>query len=429
MKNRYQKSNQAFKKINRLIPLASQTFSKSYLQYVKGTAPLFVSRAKGCRIWDVDGNEYVDMINSLLAVSLGYNHPSTNRAIAKQLKKGISFSLATLLEGELAELLIKYIPSAEMVRFGKNGSDATTGAIRLARAITGREEIAVCGFHGWHDWYIGSTTRKLGVPKSTVELTHKFEYNNLESLAKIFKSRRNKIAAVIMEPMSYEWPKDNFLAKVKKLAHQHGALLIFDEVITGFRFGLGGAQKYFEVTPDLSCFGKSMANGMPISALVGKRQYMKRVEDIFYSFTFGGESLSLAVAIATIQEMKNNNFSKVIDQTGKYLKIGTERIIKKHGLMEVVELKGANHWQIFFFHDHRAAKAMEIKSYVQEELLARGVLWYGQHNISFSHRQKDLDFVLSHYNQVFELLSNQLAKGVLSKGIKSRMITDIFKVR
>ena len=288
MITKLKKSQQLFKKASAVIPLASQTFSKSYLQYIKGRAPLFITRGQGAKVWDVDGNEYVDFINGLLCVVLGYCYPAVDQAIVKQLKNGISFSLPSPLEYELAQMLIKIIPCAEMVRFGKNGSDVTSGAIRLARAVTGRDEIAVCGYHGWHDWYIGSTARNLGVPKSTRRLTHKFEYNNLESLKMIFKKRKGKLAAVIMEPMNYVEPKGNFLQRVKSLAHQNGALLIFDEIITGFRYHLGGAQKLFGVTPDLATFGKSMANGMPIAALVGKKKYMKKVEDIFYSFTYCG---------------------------------------------------------------------------------------------------------------------------------------------
>src|SRR3989338_10730241 len=185
MVKKFNKSNQLFKKVRKVIPLASQTFSKSYLIYVKGFAPLFLTHGKGARVWDVDGNQYIDFVNGLLPVILGYQYPVVDKAIAKQLKKGITFSLDSPLEYDLAKLLIKYIPCAEMVRFGKNGSDVTTGAVRLARAITGKDHVAVCGYHGWHDWFIGSTSRHLGVPRSTQVLTHKFVYNDIGSLEKI----------------------------------------------------------------------------------------------------------------------------------------------------------------------------------------------------------------------------------------------------
>ncbi len=425
----FRKSNQFLKQVEKVIPLASQTFSKSYLQFVKGAAPLFLERGKGANVWDIDGYKYLDFINALLPVILGYQYPAVDEAIKKQLKKGIIFSLPSPLEYELATLLKKHIPCAEMVRFGKNGSDATTGAIRLARAATDREHLAVCGYHGWHDWYIGSTPRNLGVPKSTQQLTHKFEYNNLASLEKIFKRYKNQVAAVIMEPMSYEEPKDNFLRKVKALAHKHGALLIFDEVITGFRFDLGGAQKLFGVTPDLAAFGKSMANGMPISALVGKRKYMEKIKDIFYSFTQGGEILSIAAAIATIKEMERRNVISYIKKLGTYLQTKTNDLILSHGLRGIVEVKGNPAWQVFSIHESNGFSDLEIKSYIQQELLQRGFLWYGSHNMSFSHTKGDADKLLEAYDEIFAKLSVLLANEQLRKALKGKPITNIFKVR
>jgi glutamate-1-semialdehyde 2,1-aminomutase len=425
----YIKSNQMLKKVSRVIPLASQTFSKSYLQYIKGQAPLFITRAKGCRVWDIDGNEYIDFINGLLPVILGYQYPAVDRAIMQQLKKGIIFSLPSPLENELAELLIKHIPCAEMVRFGKNGSDVTTGAIRLARAVTGRDHVAVCGYHGWHDWYIGSTTKNLGVPKSTQKLTHKFEYNDIKSLEKIFNDNKNKIAAAIMEPMNYVEPEKGFLKKVKELAHQNGALLIFDEVITGFRFSLGGAQKLFGVIPDLASFGKSMANGMPISALVGKRKYMEKVGDIFYSFTNGGENLSLAAAIATIKEMEKKKVIEELWRKGRYLIDKTNKLIKDNDLQEVLKIKGKPCWSLLFTYQYNGYSDLEIKSYLQQELLQAGFLWYGQHNMSFSHRQHDIDGLINAYRQIFSQLKKLLDKKKLKENLRGEPITNIFKVR
>ncbi|EKD68255.1 MAG: Aminotransferase, class III pyridoxal-phosphate dependent, partial [uncultured bacterium] len=203
----FEKSHQLFEKAKEVIPLATQTFSKSYLQYIRDVAPLFITHGKGSRVWDVDGNEYVDFVNGLLAIILGYQYPAVDDAIRNQLESGINFSLPSPLEYELAKKLTDLIPCAEMVRFGKNGSDVTSGAIRLARAVTGREHVVVCGYHGWHDWYIGSTAKHLGVPESTRAQTHKFEYNNLDSLGKVFAQYKDQIAAVIMEPMNYKEPE------------------------------------------------------------------------------------------------------------------------------------------------------------------------------------------------------------------------------
>lgn len=429
MTRQFIKSNQMLKRVSRVIPLASQTFSKSYLQYIKGQAPLFITHAKGCRVWDIDGSEYIDFINGLLPVILGYQYPVVDRAIKQQLKKGIIFSLPSPLENELAELLIKHIPCAEMVRFGKNGSDVTTGAIRLARAVTGKDHVAMCGYHGWHDWSIGTTTRNLGVPRATRKLSHKFNYNDIASLKKIFKDKKNKIAAVIMEPMNYIEPEKGFLEKVKELAHKNGALLIFDEVITGFRWSLGGAQKYFKVIPDLACFGKSMANGMPISALVGRRKYMEKVADIFYSFTSGGEALSLAAAIATIEEMEKKKVLDNIWRQGEYLIKRANLLIKKHDLEKVLKIKGKPCWNLMFTYESNGCSGLEIKSYLQQELIQKGILWFGQHNMSFSHTRKDIDSLLRAYSIIFPKLKKLLEEGKLKKNLKGEPITNIFKIR
>jgi len=429
MKRKFSNSNQLFKKAKQAIPLAAQTFSKSYLQFIRGQSPLFITHGRGAKVWDVDGNQYIDFINGLLSVVLGYQYKAVDQAIKKQLGQGISFSLSSPLEYQLAQLLIKHIPCAEMVRFGKNGSDVTSGAVRLARAVTGRDDVVVCGYHGWHDWYIGATSRNLGVPKSTRAMTHKFTYNDIDSLKKTFRQHKNKIAAVIMEPMSYEEPKDNFLQKVKSLTHQHGALLIFDEVITGFRFNLGGAQKLFKVTPDLAAFGKSMANGMPIAALVGRKKYMARVADIFYSFTFGGETLSLAAAIATIKEMEKKKVIENIWQKGRYLQIETRKLLKQNGLADIIKVKGMPCWQVFIFSPFKKYSDLEIKSYLQQEIIQAGYLWYGQHNISFSHTLKDINGLLNVYRHVFPKLKRLLDTNQLKQNLFGEPITNIFKIR
>jgi len=232
-----------------------------------------------------------------------------------------------------------------------------------------------------------------------------------------------------MEPMNYIEPQAGFLESVKKLTHKNGALLIFDEIITGFRFDLGGAQKLFGVIPDLATFGKSMANGMPISALVGKRQYMKKINDIFYSFTFGGEALSLAAAIATIKEIERRNVIKNIWQKGKYLQEKTDELLEKNGLGEIIKLKGKPCWQVFIVSNSGRYSDLEIKSYLQQELIQAGFLWYGQHNISFSHSHKDIDKLVEAYSRIFPKLKKLLDEGKLKENLKGEPITNIFKIR
>ncbi|MBI1984656.1 MAG: aminotransferase class III-fold pyridoxal phosphate-dependent enzyme [Candidatus Wildermuthbacteria bacterium] len=425
----FSRSQAFFKKVRRVIPLASQTFSKSYLQYVPGQAPLFITHGKGAYVWDLDQNKYLDLINGLLPVVLGYQYKKVDDAIRAQLKKGIIFSLPSPLEYELASKLKQLIPCAEMVRFGKNGSDATAGAVRLARAVTRRNRIAVCGYHGWQDWYIGANPRNQGVPEAVKNLVHKFEYNNLAELEQIFKKYPNEFAAVVMEPMTSEEPRDNFLQKVKALTHKHGALFILDEIITGFRFSLGGAQKYFKVTPDLAAFGKSMANGMAISVVAGLEKYMKKMEDIFFSFTFGGECLSLAAALATIEEMEKKHVIQYLWSMGAYLQNSTRKILEKNGLQSFIQLKGKPCWQLFVIHDHQGFSAFEIKSYIQKALVQRGILWAGSHNMSFSHKKIDIEYLLRSYKAVFGMLENAVKNNTLRKELKGKIIPGNYSVR
>ncbi|MEY8251499.1 MAG: aminotransferase class III-fold pyridoxal phosphate-dependent enzyme, partial [Colwellia sp.] len=340
MTKSYNKSSQWLERAEKTIPLGSQTFSKSRIAYPKNVSPLFIKRGEDCQVWDADDNQYTDFVSGLLSVSLGYCNEAVDNAVIKQIKSGVTFSLPHQLEMQVAEKLVELIPCADMVRFGKNGSDATSAAIRLARAFTQKEHVAVCGYHGWQDWYIGSTTRDLGVPESTKSLTHTFKYNDISSLEQLFSQQENKIAAVILEPMNTHFPQDNFLQKVKDLCKKQGAVLIFDETITGFRFSMGGAQALFGVTPDLATFGKGMANGYPISAVVGRRDIMMLMQDIFFSGTFAGETLSLAATQATLDFMIKNNVVKHLTAMGEKLQAGLEKIIDDMQAQHWLSLSG-----------------------------------------------------------------------------------------
>ena len=272
----FSQSEAMLARAEKTIPLGSQTFSKSRTQYPLGASPYFIAKGKGAYVWDVDGNEYVDFISSLCAVTLGYNDPDVTRAVRDQLEDGVIFSLPHPVEMEVAELIVEMVPCAEKVRFGKNGSDATAGAIRIARAFTGRDRVAVCGYHGWQDWYIGSTLRNLGVPQATRDLTHSFAFNDAESLQQLMKAHPGEFAAVILEPMNVASPTPDFLHQVQDIARANGAVLVFDETITGFRYANGGAQEFFGVTPDLATFGKGLANGYPVSAGGGRAPHQKK---------------------------------------------------------------------------------------------------------------------------------------------------------
>ncbi|HSW04739.1 aminotransferase class III-fold pyridoxal phosphate-dependent enzyme [Aquabacterium sp.] len=425
----FDKSQAFLQRAERVIPLGSQTFSKSRTQYPYGVSPYFIERGQGSRVWDMDGNEYIDFINSLASITLGYNDPDVSAAVAAQLQDGVIFSLPHRLECEVAELICEMVPCAEMVRFGKNGSDATAGAVRIARAFTNREHIAQCGYHGWQDWYIGTTARNRGVPVSTRELTHPFAYNDLASLQALFDKHPGQIAGVIMEPMGGTEPAPGFLQAVKDLAHQQGALLIFDETITGFRFANGGAQAWFGVTPDLATFGKGLANGYPVSAIAGRADVMKMMEEVFFSFTFGGEALSLAAAKATLSKLKSQPVINRLTHHGQTIQAGLKQLIAEHQLEDVFSVSGHPTWTFLNIRDARGATVFEIKTLLMQEQHQRGILCLGAHNLSYAHSDADIQALLQMYREVLPLIGQALDAGTLRQQLRCEPLVPLFKVR
>ena len=426
----FERSQLFLARAEQVIPLGSQTFSKSRTQYPWGVSPYFVQRAQGTRVWDLDGNEYIDFVNSLASVTLGYQDEDVTRAVAEQLQhSGVIFSLPHPLECEVAELICEMVPCAEMVRFGKNGSDATAAAVRLVRAHTARDHVAVCGYHGWQDWYIGSTARNRGVPQATRELTHAFAYNDLGSLQALFERYPGQIAGIVMEPMGATEPQPGFLQAVKDLAHREGALLTFDETITGFRFANGGAQAWFGVTPDLASFGKGLANGYPVSAIAGRRDVMKLMEEVFFSFTFGGETLSLAAAKATLQKLQREPVIDTLMRRGERLLAGTRAVIEQAGLSDVFAIGGHPAWTFLTIRDARGASAFEIKTLLMQEQHQRGILCLGTHNLSYAHTDADIDALVAMYADVLPLIGRALDAGTLRQQLRCEPLVPLFKVR
>jgi glutamate-1-semialdehyde 2,1-aminomutase len=425
----FDKSNKHLLRAEKTIPLGSQTFSKSRTQYPVGISPLFASKVNGPHLWDLDGNKYIDLVSSLASITLGYNDPRVNKAVSKQLKKSVGMSLPAVLEAEVSELLVELVPSAEMVRFGKNGTDATSAAIRLARAYTGRDHVLVCGYFGWQDWSIGSTTRNKGVPDAVSSLTHKFEFNNLDSLSSLFSQLESKVAAVILEPMNVTYPTQGYLEAVKELAHSQGALLIFDETITGFRFSAGGAQELFGVTPDISTFGKGMANGYPISAVVGRKDVMMEMEEIFFSGTFGGELLSLAAAKHVLERHKNENVARELEIIGGDLEVLTNRAIHEVGIGEILSLSGHPTWTFLNWRATPEFSVEEIKTYFMQLIFERGLLLLGTHNVTLAHKRKVAEKIGEIYFEVFEIMKDKIEKSTLRSDLKVEPLKPLFKVR
>lgn len=425
----FNQSSKWLERAEKTIPLGSQTFSKSRIAYPNKVSPLFIKRGQGCQVWDADDNQYTDFVSGLLSVSLGYCNKAIDDAVIEQIKSGVTFSLPHKLEMEVAEKLVELIPCAEMVRFGKNGSDATSAAIRLARAFTQKEHVAVCGYHGWQDWYIGSTSRDLGVPKVTKELTHAFKYNNIESLKEVFSQNSNQIAAVILEPMNTHYPENDFLQNVKALCQQHGAVLIFDETITGFRYSMGGAQELFSVTPDLATFGKGMANGYPISAVVGRKDIMLLMEDIFFSGTFAGETLSLAATKATLEFMQTNDVVGHLTLIGKKLQSGLQEIINDMKAEKWLSISGHPVWSFLNIGEQGKYSAIELKSLFLQEMAQHGFLLGGGHNLNYAHKNKEIDALLNAYRDVLATLAETIAEEDFATRFNGKLLEPVFKVR
>ena len=425
----YQESNDHLKRAEKSIPLGSQTFSKSKTQYPVGISPLYIDKAKGSEVWDIDGNKYYDLVNSLGAVTLGYQNKKIDNQVKKQLKKGTIFSLPGVLEAEVAELIIETVPSAEMVRFSKNGSDATSAAIRLARAYTGKTEIAFCGYHGWADWYIGATSMNKGVPDIVSALTHKFEYNNIDSLQEIFNKCENNIAAVILEPMNLAYPKNDFLNSVKKLAKKYNSVLIFDETITGYRFSEGGAQKEFAVIPDLTTLGKGIANGYPLAAIVGRKELMKEMENIFFSGTFGGELLSLAAAKTVIQMHLDYEITKDLAAIGENIATNLNKLIVSNGMTSCLTLTGHPTWKFLNWSPTEKYSSSVLKTYFMQEMFKRGVLVLSTHNVSITITEKIISKILSAYDEVLTNMSFNIKNDTILENLLVDPITPLFSVR
>ena len=400
------RSKELLERAFRVIPSGTQTFSKGPNQWARGVSPAFLERGEGAWVWDVDGNRYLDHLMALGPIVLGYNSPAVSDAVARQLRDGAVFSQMHRLEVEVAEKLCELIPCAEMVRFGKNGSDVTTAAVRASRAFTGRERVAFAGYHGWHDWYIGTTTRDRGVPKAVKALSHTFAYNDIDSLSALFERFPGEFACVMMEPMGIEDPKPGYLQAVKTLCEEHGAILVFDEIVSGFRVSMGGAQAHFGVTPHLACFGKAMANGLPLSAVVGRKDIMMVFDEIFFSGTFGGEALSLAACQATLAEMNRIDAIQKIWGYGAKLSAEITDQIERHGLGDHVQLLGLPVRSVVAFPNAVEKESLLRRTFFMQECVKRGLLYFCSHIPCAAHGDAELKFTAQVLREVFPLFAD-----------------------
>lgn len=417
------KSDEYYKVALELIPAQTQTLAKGTGQNIKGVAPKYLQRGKGAHVWDVDGNEFIDYTMGVGPLSLGYSYDVVDEAIKEQLKDGITFSLTHPLEVEIAELINKVVPNAESIRYSRGGADVVSGAVRVARAFTGRNKVLCCGYHGWHDWYIAVTDRNKGIPETIQDLTFTFSYNDIQS---VIDSIDSDTACVVLEPYVFEEPKNDFLQKLRDVCTKNGTLLVFDEMWSGFRIAVGGAQEYFGVNADLACFSKAVANGMPLSVLTGRKEVMSVLEkDVFFFNTFGGEALSLAAAKATINEMIKNNVPAQLAKQGNKLKVGYNKIAEELG-MNYTKCSGFDCRTIMTF-DSSAGNPLELKSLVQQEMIKRGILWGGFHNMSFSHSDSDIEYTLKAYKEVLPILRKAVEENNVKGYLRGEPVEPVFR--
>lgn len=422
---RLDRSLELYEKAVQIIPGGSQTNSKRPEGYAPGAFPIYLDRGEGCRVWDVDGNKYIDYIMALGPVNLGYAYPRVNDAVREQLEKATIINLLNPLEVELAQEIIEAVPCAEMVRFMKSGAEATSACVRVARAYTGREKVAHCGYHGWHDTFTASSANPRGVPQALRELIRSFRYNDLGSLEKILEAEGDEIACIIMEPRTP--PVEGFLEGVRELADRYGAVLIYDEIVTGFRLALGGAQEYYGVTPDLAAFAKGMSNGLPLSAFVGKREIMEIAKDLVISTTYGGEALSLAAGVATIRELREQNVFQHTWEMGRKLMDGWTEIGSELGLSLGNSGLAPIHAPVMDMGTPELTR--DAWTFFLQESARRGVLFRrgGLNFISYSHKEEDVDYTLDVCRSAMKLLKQAIEEGDLSSRLETREIKPSFR--
>ena len=422
----YDRSLDLLAAARRVVPGASQTLSKGPHMFVEGAYPVFLERGQDSRVWDVDGNVYTDYILGLAAITLGYSYPAVNDAVARQLERGSIFSLPSPLEVDVAERLVGLIPCAEMVRFLKSGSEANAAAVRVARAATGRDVVIVSGYHGWHDWYAITTPLHRGIPKVFGDVIASFQYNDLGSLEAALEQHRGRVAAVMMEPVLLDEPWPGFLAGVKTLTHRHGALLIFDEIVTGFRWAIGGAQEHFGVVPDLATFGKGMANGLPLAAVVGPRDLMRELEAVFVSSTFGGDALALAACRATVEEYSRQPVIERLWAAGRRFQAGFGRRAEGTGVPARC-LGYPVHPKITFEHERAETRRLLMSLFLQEAAKRGVILHFAGLNVSFSHTDAVIDESLEACGQALGVVAEALSDGRIRERLEGKPYLEAFK--
>ena len=431
---KFDKSKALQERAHALIPGGAHVYAKGDDQFPLH-APAFIERGQGCHVWDMDGNEFIEYGMGLRAVSLGHGYPSVAEAAYRQSLSGMNFTRPSPIEIECAEMLAALIPSAEMVKFAKNGSDVTTAAVKLARAFTGRDMVAVCGdqpFFSVDDWFIGSTPLSAGIPKVTQELTVKFQYNDLASVEDLFRRYPGQIACLILEAETTVVPDPGFLQGLQEFVRKNGAVFILDEMITGFRWHLGGAQTYYGLHPDLSTFGKAIANGFSLSALVGRRELMERgglshsKERVFLlSTTHGAETSSLAAAREAMRIYRQDAVIEHLYAQGKRLREGIERAIASYHLAGHFAVLGKEPNLVYATRDENKKPSQAFRTLFLQETIKRGLLMPSL-VVSFSHSDQDIDRTVDGVAEALGVYKRALEDGV-DKYLVGRPVKPVYR--
>jgi glutamate-1-semialdehyde 2,1-aminomutase len=436
---KYQQSLSLYLQAEKFFPYGTQLLSRSPRMAAFGEAPIYFERAKDAHFWDVDGNEFIDCGMGVGPVILGYCYEPVDTAVKEQIDKGVLGTINNEVEIEMAKAICHMVPCGEMVKFCKSGGEADAIAVRLARGYTGKDVVLFCGYHGWHDWYLAANLESesmlnehlrpgiipKGVPTALAGTSIPFEYNNLDSLKNTLDKYAGKVACIIMEAVRYNQPEKGFLEGVRQLADDYECVLIFDEVVTGFRMALGGAQEYYGVTPDLATFGKAIANGYSLAAVAGKEKIMASQYDSFISSTYFSDTISLAAGIAVLNELRTKPVFDTLEKNGQQLTDGINALAKKYNIK--VEVEGRlNQFHLSLGYGDQNGK---IDTLYMQEMIARGIYCVGGWYMCYTHTRKDIDKILAATDETFEILAKAIEHDKVDEILRAPVREVVFKRR
>jgi glutamate-1-semialdehyde 2,1-aminomutase len=437
--SRVQRSLDLYQRALELIPGGTQLVSRRPTRLANGVSPVYAARAKGARFWDVDGHEYIDWVSGIGAIILGYADPVVDRAVCEQIAAGNCYAINHELEVELAEELVRTIPCAEMVRYAKGGGEACAIAVRIARGVTGRDKVLFCGYHGWHDWYLAANLsaeanlndhlfpgiEPTGVPRALAGTAIPFPYGDLNALGQLLDDHRGEVAAVMMEPLRSELPAPGYLDGVAELSHQHGAVLMFDEVSCGFRLHVGGAQAHLGVTPDLAVFAKAISNGYPMAAVVGRREVMEPAGRMFISSTYWSDTIGLRAALTTIREVRKRDLPASLHRLGTELQQRLNEAARDTGLK--VTCGGLSVHPSLRFQVEDPALQARLSTLFIQEMAKRGCHGYTSFYLNGAQGRPEIEETVAAARETFALMAEGLRTGSIDQLLECDLQQDAFR--